>query len=298
MSKTPDVRLSDPMLQAMAALRQRRDAADRPIDMRLRRAGFEIAMEAAVRLAEPARRVSLGGVPCEILDTGTEGTSLLYLHGGGYCVGSPRTHRELAGRLARAARRPAVVPDYGLAPEHPFPAGLDDAFAVYCALAEQEGGAPALAGDSAGGGLALALMLRLREARLPLPPACGLMSPWTDLTLSGDAIGTRADRDPFLTPTSLESFAGAYAGGTDRALPLCSPLFGDLSGLPPLWVQVGSEEILFDDAARLVAGVRAAGGQAELVVGEGLFHVWQAVAPAPEAQAATGAMGRFLRAGP
>lgn len=287
--------VSEPIQIVAEMLRQRRAAADRlDLSMLERRTGFEANAVATLEFCteSPVLEV-IAGVACERLNAGASGAPILYLHGGGYCVGSPRTHRELASRIARAARRPCVVPDYRLAPEHPAPAAMDDVLAIHAALASAAGGGVFVAGDSAGGGLALALCLRLKATGSPLPSRLALMSPWTDMTLSGGSIGGRADRDPYLSRSVLEGFAQAYSP-KDRNSDGVSPLFGDLAGLPPMLIQVGSDEVLFDDAVRLAHRVTAAGGVAHLEVGEGLFHVWQAVPTAPEAVAATNRMGAFL----
>lgn len=290
--------MPSPMIEMAAAiLRQRREAADAlGLSLHQRRAAFEKNAEVTLALTDiDATPVELGGIACERLNGAATGGRLLYLHGGGYCVGSPRTHRELAGRIARAARRVAIVPDYRLAPDHPFPAGLDDALAVWRALLAEDATPPMLAGDSAGAGLALGLLVRLRDLGLPLPPRVGLMSPWTDLTLSGASMRDRATRDPYLSEPVMIEFATAYAARDQWQHPEASPHFADLSGLPPMWVQVGSEEVLYNDATRLVAQATLAGVEAMLEVGEGLFHVWQGVPTAPESIAATTRLGTFLR---
>lgn len=286
-----------PIMEAAAALlRQRRGRADvLQLTLLQRRAAFEANAEPLLAATDvDVEAVMIDGVPCERLNRAATGGAMLYLHGGGYCVGSPRTHRELAGRLARAANRVCIVPDYRLAPEHPFPAGLDDAFAVYQTLHETDELPPVLAGDSAGGGLALALLLRLRDEGLPMPPRMAVLSPWTDLLLTGGSIRDRAARDPYMTEAVLAAFAQAYAPPDIRHRVLVSPLHADLHGLPPLWIEVGSEEVLFDDAARLHARAMARGVETNLYVGEGLFHVWQAVPGAPEALAASDRIGAFL----
>jgi len=284
------------MEAAAALLRQRRARADElQLTLVQRRAAFEANAEPLLAATDiDVEIVTVGGVPCERLNRAATGGALLYLHGGGYCVGSPRTHRELAGRLARVANRVCIVPDYRLAPEHPFPAGLDDAFAVYQTLYQTAELPPVLAGDSAGGGLALALLLRLRDDGLPMPPRTAVLSPWTDLGLTGGSIHDRKARDPYMTEAALEVFAQAYAPPDIRRQVLVSPLYADLGGLPPVWIEVGSEEVLFDDAARFHARAVAQGIEATLYVGEGLFHVWQAVPGAQEALAASDRIGAFL----
>ncbi len=289
--------MASAVMEAAAELLRHRRARAEALQLTLlqRRVAFEANADlslAATDVDVEARVIS--GVACERLNGGASGGTLLYLHGGGYCVGSPRTHRELAGRLARSAKRVCVVPDYRLAPEHPFPAALEDAFAVYRWLCETEGEPPALAGDSAGGGLALSLILRLRDEGLPLSPRVAVLSPWTDLTFGGASIRDRAARDPYMSEAVLAAFADAYAPVGERDRPLLSPLHADLRGLPPLWIEVGSEEVLFDDAVRLQDRALLDGVETTLVVGEGLFHVWQAVPGAPEALAASDRIGSFL----
>jgi len=286
-----------PVMEAAAELLRHRRARAEALHLTLlqRRAAFEANAEISITATDnEVNAVVLSAVACERLNETATGGTLLYLHGGGYCVGSPRTHRELAGRLARSAKRTCVVPDYRLAPEDPFPAGLEDALAVYRSLCDTGGEPPVLAGDSAGGGLALALLLRLRDEGCPLPRRVAVLSPWTDLTLGGASIRDRAGRDPYMSERALAAFADAYVSVGKRDRPEVSPLYADLSGLPPLWIEVGSEEVLFDDAARLHARALAHGVEASLFVGEGLFHVWQAVPGAPEAVAASDRIGAFL----
>lgn len=231
--------------------------------------------------------------------TATSGRAILYLHGGGFVAGSPRTHRGIAGRLARGVRAEAFVPDYRLAPEHPFPAALDDAVAVYRALLErgQDPSALALAGDSAGGNLVFALLLTLKEKGLPLPAAAVALSPFVDMSGSGDSMRGNAALDPFLQVAGLPAIVGAYAPDRDPLEPLLSPLFGDLAGLPPCFIQCGSDEILRDDSVRMHAALRAAGVAAELEVWNRMPHVWQAFARfLPEGKAAIGRICGFLNA--
>lgn len=204
--------------------------------------------------------------------------AILYLHGGGYCVGSPQSHRGLISQLAAATGAQAYAIDYRLAPEHPVPAAVEDALAALAAL-EAKGIPPShviVAGDSAGGGLALATALRLRDAGKPLPAALYLISPWADLTLSGRAHKFRAHADPILTTESLDEYAAAYVGSSiDRAGQDASPMLADLSGLPPTLIQVGADEILLSDSEVLQARAEAAGVMAALEVWPGMIHVWQ-----------------------
>jgi len=245
--------------------------------------------------------VTTGGRPAEWIRPAAArpDAALLYLHGGGYVIGSPRSHRHLAEALARAGGVSCLLPDYRLAPEHPFPAAVDDAFAAYRWLVEEKRIVPgriAVGGDSAGGGLTVATLVAIREARLPLPAAGICLSPWTDLTCSAPSYDTRAARDPLVTLPGIAAMARAYLGATDPRTPLASPRFADLHGLPPLLIHVGSEEVLLDDAAGLADHARAAGVDATLEVWEQMIHVWHWFLPwLDEAQAAVDKIGAFLR---
>lgn len=209
--------------------------------------------------------VEIAGVACERLTpvTARPGRTLIYLHGGGYQVGSPRSHRFLAARLADRAGCDAVVPDYRMAPEAPFPAAVDDALAVYRALLA---GGPAegivLGGDSAGAGLALALALSAREAGLPRPAGLLLISPWVDLAHEGDTYAK--EEGDTVTLAGLRAAARSYAGGADVRNPLISPLYGKLEGLAPMRIDVGSDEALLTDSLRLAR--RAAEAQVEVAL--------------------------------
>jgi len=271
------------------------------IPLEKRRNQLEEAARRGIRLPRQARSrgVEVCGREAEWVEPagGEPGRSILYLHGGGYVMGSINTHRGLAGRIALAAQARLLVIDYRLAPEHPYPAALEDATAAYRWMLEQgiDPSHMSVGGDSAGGGLALATALSLREAGLPLPGALFLLSPWTDLTLSGDSIRERAERDPVLT-LGDDWFETSYAGSHSPTDPLISPLFGDLRGLPPCLIQVGSEEILFDDSARLARRLEEAGVENRMETWEGMWHVFQAYAPyAPEAQQAINQIGEFLK---
>ena len=236
-------------------------------------------------------QVDAGGVPADLLvpPGARRDAVLLYLHGGAYVAYSPRSHRELAARLARAAGCVALVPDYRLAPEHPWPAAVEDAVAAHGWARRQ--GEVVVGGDSAGGGLALALVQRLRAAGQPSPAALALLSPWTDLSLA-----ELADvDDPTLDAARLSAAAQAYAGDREITHPELSPVHADLSGLPPLHVEVGTGELLLPDSRRLVDAARRAGASATLHEGEGLPHVWQVFATTPEATASTDRVGAFLR---
>lgn len=239
--------------------------------------------------------VDADGVPAEWIGDGA--AVVVYLHGGGYCIGSLTSHRSMLTHLAGATGARVLAVDYRLAPEHPYPAALDDAVAAYRFAVRQAGAhRVVLAGDSAGGGLTIAALVALRDAGDP-PPAAGVcLSPWVDLTQSGETIATRADDDPMVRVVDLERWAGAYSGRLDEDDPLVSPLFADLAGLPPLLIEVGTAEVLLDDARRLAARARAAGVDVTIFEGDDLIHVWHFFAGAvPEADAGIDRVGRFIR---
>jgi epsilon-lactone hydrolase len=229
----------------------------------------------------------------------TEDRVFLYLHGGGYCICSLDTHRGLMARLALAGRLRVLGPEYRLAPEHPFPAALEDALLAYRFLLHE--GIPAehivIGGDSAGGGLTVATALSLRDAGEPLPAGLVLLSPWTDLTLSGQSMITRKAQDPiFGNESGGPRYGLAYIGNELATHPLISPLFGELHGLPPTLIHVGSDEILLDDSTRLAEKMEAAGVRVHLKIWEGMWHVFQAFAPwSPEAQLSINEIGEFVR---
>lgn len=238
-----------------------------------------------------------GDVPVEWVQApaADEQKTILYLHGGGYVIGSTATHRSLASRLSAASSARVLVVDYRLAPEHPFPAAVEDALTTY-RWALDEGQKPekmAIAGDSAGGGLTLALLVSIRDAGLPMP-ACGIcLSPWVDLEGRGATVAPGAVDDPMVTLDGIAGMAAAYAGGQLDA-PLASPLHADLGGLPPLLIQVGTREILLDDARRIAARARAAGVNVTLEEEAGLIHVWQLFPNLPESDQAVARIGAFL----
>lgn len=243
--------------------------------------------------------LTLAGVPAERLrPAGTPGpTVLYYFHGGAYLGGSPATHRGLLAHIAKAANCTVIALDYRLAPEHPYPAAKEDALAGWQALLAQ-GIAPehlVIGGDSAGGNLALACTLALRDAGQPLPRALVLISPWTDATSTSDSMASRAARDRILTPDGIRRAAAQFAGSTPLDDPGISPLYADPTGLPPTLVQVGDDEMLLDDSTRWAAAARAAGVDVTLDVQLGLWHVWQAMAGwMPEADRAVADIGAFI----
>ncbi len=225
-----------------------------------------------------------------------EDRAILYLHGGGYIVGSIVTHRALAGEISRAAGAQVLLIDYRLAPEHPHPAAVEDAVAAYRFLLEQEPTRTAIAGDSAGGGLAVASLVALRERGLSLPDAAVCISPWSDLTCSAESYRTRADLDPMIQSAGIAEMANAYLQGTPAETPTASPNFADLEGLPPLLIHAGTDEVLHDDAVGLHERAKAAGVESTLEIWEGMIHVWHAFHPMlEEGERAIERVGAFLR---
>lgn len=223
--------------------------------------------------------IDISGITTHVIQTDSDysGNGVLYLHGGGYVVGGIRSHAKLAAHLARSTHSKVWLPAYRKAPEHTFPAALHDAMVVYAALIQQ-GQDPRkliLAGDSAGGGLALSTAIAIRDAGLPMPAGIVLFSPWLDLSLSGETLKTHACRDAMLKPEWLRWCADAYQGNNASKEPGCSPLFANLRGLPPMLVHVGSEEVLLDDSRRLAAEIEKARGQITLKQFEGMGHVFQ-----------------------
>jgi len=246
------------------------------------------------------REVTAGGVPSHWLAApgADSGRVLLFLHGGGYELGSLRSDGELAARLGRASGMRVLFPEYRLAPEHPFPAAVDDVLAAWRWLRTDQdlsASSIAVAGDSAGGGLTVALLVATRDAGQALPAAAVLMSPTVDLTSSGASMIECADQDPISTPAMLRQFASDYLAGADPKTPLASPLFASLLGLPPLLVQVGTADLLFSDSERLATAAADAGVDVILEIGEGLPHVYQIMLGTPEAAEATEQIGKFLQ---
>lgn len=268
-------------LQLDAILRQ--GQFDPGADVATSRAAFN-ALMAQVPVADDVQQkpTNVGGVDgVEVTIRGTEPHGvILYFHGGVYVIGSSATSIPLVGDLARRAGARAITLDYRLAPEHPYPAAVEDAQAAYEGLLDQgiDPGQIALAGDSAGGGLAVATLLALREAGAPLPAGAFLMSPYVDLTLSGQTLAEKEALDPVLSPTSLRLRVPDYVAGADPSDPHISPIFADLGGLPPLLIQVGSHEILLSDALRLAARAADADVRVMLEVTPGVPHVFQGFA--------------------
>jgi acetyl esterase/lipase len=269
-------------------------------DLTQQRTGFEAMMAPLAPGPEVKQeRVQAGGVPAAwITAPGASATRVvLYLHGGGYILGSVKSHAGLISRISREGAARCLALDYRLAPEHPFPAAVEDACAAYRWLLRQ--GTPAsqiaIAGDSAGGGLTLATLVALRDAGDPLPAAGICMSPWTDLALTGESAKGGVD-DPLIPAAALPGMALPYLGKTDARTPTASPLYAELRGLPPLLIQVGTREVLYSDSTRIAEKAKAAGVDVTLEVGEGLIHVWQLFGDAvPESKDAVARIGAYLK---
>jgi len=273
--------LRNALIKLVIRWRRRKIDYNRPVAIRK---GTE---KLAARYVKTPRRcqvtpVDAGGVPAEwIRWRGADaGRVILYLHGGGYAICSPRTHRDLIWRLARACRARVLAPEYRMAPENPHPAAVEDAVASYRWLLKSgvKPGSIAVMGDSAGGGLTLVLLQRLRDMNIPLPACAVCLSPWTDLTASGKSMRKNKRRDPLLSPDAIEKFARHYVPRGDLAQPTASPLFGDFSKLPPLLIHAGTCEVLLDDARRAMEQAMAAGVETELKIWPGMIHVFQALA--------------------
>ncbi|MDP4006043.1 alpha/beta hydrolase [Methylobacterium sp. NEAU K] len=297
MTLPPPAEVSD-----IERIRARLVASPRPADLAARRervdalgAGYAVPSDIAV---EP---VDAGGVPAEWTATPAADRDrvILFLHGGGYVSGSLASHRHAVAQAGREAGTRTLALAYRLAPEHPFPAALDDALAGYRFLLEA-GYAPghiALAGESAGGGLALAAALSLRAMGLPLPRCLWLSSPWTDLALTGASLDTKAAIDPLISRAYLTELAAAYLNGADPDGPLVSPIRADLAGLPPMLIQVGSAETLLDDALRLANVAGAADVAVDLQVWPHMIHAWHLFYPeVADGRRSLASAGRFIRA--
>ena len=285
----------------IAVIRARLAASPRPADLAARRArvdalgaGYGLPDDVAV---QPAK---LRDVPAEWTATPAADRDrvILFLHGGGYVSGSLESHRHAVAQAGREAGTRTLALAYRLAPEHPFPTALGDALAGYRFLLES-GFAPgriALAGESAGGGLALAVALTLRARGLPLPACLWLSSPWTDLALTGVSLDTKAAVDPLLSRVYLAELAATYLNGADPGDPLVSPIRADLAGLPPMLIQVGSAETLLDDALRLAGVAAAADVAVELQVWPHMIHAWHLFYPEVAAgRRSLASAGRYIR---
>jgi monoterpene epsilon-lactone hydrolase len=246
------------------------------------------------------RRAEFAGLRAEWLtpEAPATGKVILYLHGGAYVFGNCATHRQLVSYVARACGVRALVIEYRLAPENPFPAAVEDALVAYRALRDEgyAAGDIILAGDSAGGGLVMALLLSLRDAGEEMPAGAVLLSPWLDLTASGESMTTRARRDPWFKPPDMPIIASYYCEENDYRNPLVSAVYADVAGLPPIYIQVGDDEILLSDSTRIAAKIEAAGGAVTLEVWPRMFHVFQVfVHQMPESREAIAKLVPFVQ---
>jgi acetyl esterase/lipase len=279
----------------------RENAPDRELSIEEMRQG----MEFMASLSSPS-----GDIECETLRVdgmnaewiSAPGSSadrvVLYLHGGGYVMGSINTHREMVSHISRATGARVLIIDYRLAPENPFPAAVEDAVKAFHWLLK-EGFIPeqmVIAGDSAGGGLTVATLVALRDAGEQMPAAAVCLSPWVDLEALGESMTSKAEDDPVVNRADILRIANAYLGGSAPRSPLASPLFADLGGLPPMLIQVGTAEVLLDDSARLTKKAREAGVDISYEPWEGMIHVWQYhAATVPEAKKAVERIGQFVK---
>ena len=292
--------MASPELADIITLLRSRPVVENPPVTDLRK-GFDVLASKFPLTPEfTFTRLDAGGVPAAWVEApgADQGRTMLYLHGGGYVIGSIDTHRELAGRLSQAAAARVLIIDYRLAPEHPYPAAVEDAVAAYRWLLA-DGAVPGrtvVAGDSAGGGLTVATMLALREAGDPLPAAGVCLSPWVDMEGIGDSMTGKADVDPMVRHEGLVRMASLYLNGADPRTPLAAPLYADLKGLPPLLIHVGTAETLLDDAIRLAERARAAGVEVTFESWDDMIHVWHLFAPLlPEGQQAVERVGAYVR---
>ena len=290
-----------PELDQVIALVKTREVDESQGATEGRRRSFEQMVD-GFTIDVPARysRVNAGGVTAEWVaaDGASDSRVVLYFHGGGYIIGSPRTHRPMMAHLSRDSAARVLSLDYRLAPEHPFPAPVEDAVASYRWLL-QEGFDPsriALGGDSAGGGLTVAALVQIRYLGLPVPAAGVCVSPWVDMEGLGESMETRAEADPMVGRENLMVSAKTYLGGADPRAPLAAPLYADLRGLPPLLIQVGDAEVLLDDSTRLAGIAREAGVKVQMDVWDDMIHVWPLFAPIlPEGKQAIAQAGEFIK---
>jgi epsilon-lactone hydrolase len=291
-----------PMVASSESLRIRRtivrDCVPDGVSIQEERAQWE-AYAGSLQLAEGTRLrpETIANVPCVWVEAESSDHQdmVLYIHGGGLIVGSSVTHREFASRLAQRIRRRVLLVDYRLAPEHPFPAALDDVGAVYADLAARMPTEQIVfGGESTGAGLGLAALLKLRDDGLPLPAAAFFISGHFDMTLSGSSMESRRQIDPFTAQESLERPIRWYANGADCKQPLLSPVFGELGALPPILLQVGDDEILLSDSVRVAERIRSSGGRVELRVWDAMWHTWPMHVGLPEADAALEEVKEFL----
>ena len=290
-----------PELEQVISLVRSRDVDETQGATEGRRRSFENMVDGfTFHVTARYSRVNAGGVTAEWVtaEEASDNRVVLYFHGGGYIIGSPRTHRAMLAQLSMDSSARVLALDYRLAPEHPFPAPVEDAVASYRWLLN-EGYDPAriaLAGDSAGGGLTVAALVQIRYLGLPIPAAGVCVSPWVDMEGLGESMQTRAAADPMIGRESLMVSAKTYLGGCDPRAPLAAPLYADLRQLPPLLIQVGDAEVLLDDSTRLAGVAREAGVDVKMDVWDDMIHVWHVFAPIlPEGKQAISQAGEFIK---
>ena len=267
---------------------------------RMRAAWNVMEGKSSVAKGVQVRQATIDGIDCEwLVPEGCDGAPVLYyLHGGAYLMGSTQTHRRMVSHIARASGTRALVPNYRLAPEHRFPAAIEDSTAVYRSLLEAgtDPAAIVIAGDSAGGNLTMATLLALRDAGDPLPTAVCLMSPWLDLAAEGESMDSRAKHDPWFRPEDIPEIVEKYCSKYDTKNPLVSPVYADPSNLPPTLIQVGDHEILLSDSTRMADKISEAGGYVTLQVWPDMWHVFQLfVGLMPESKRAINDIAAFLK---
>ncbi|MDJ0904488.1 MAG: alpha/beta hydrolase [Woeseiaceae bacterium] len=288
------------MMRAVTGAWFRSVNAERADVQRMRTVWHALANTLWTASGVDVRRTEFAGMRSEWLtpQAPARGKAMLYLHGGAYVFGNCTTHRQLVSYVARSCGVRALVIEYRLAPENPFPAAIDDSLAAYRALRD-DGYGPGdivLAGDSAGGGLVMALLLSLRDAGEEMPAGAVLLSPWLDLTASGESMTTRAKRDPWFKPPDMPIIASYYCAEDEYRNPLVSPVFANVEGLPPIYIQVGDDEILLSDSTRIAGNIEAAGGDVTLEVWPDMFHVFQVfVHQMPESRAAIDKLVPFVK---
>ena len=292
--------MSSEQLAALKTVLRERGKPENPTVAEMRARIAEVGERFPAPAEADVTSVTVAGRPAEwVAAPGVDtGRAVLYLHGGGYVIGSCDSHRNLAYNIAAASKARVLLLDYRLAPESPFPAAVEDAVGAYCWLLD-EGFAPgrlSIAGDSAGGGLTVAALVALRYRGQPMPAAGLCLSPWVDMEGVGASMAAKEDEDPMLNHEALLWFSERYLGGADARAPLAAPIYADLRGLPPLLVQVGTAEVLLDDSLRLAERARAAGVDVSLDVAHDMMHVWHLFEPVlDEAGEAIARAGAFLR---
>lgn len=292
--------MSQIALEIRAYLTERKNAPV-PASIEEARASYEeMASKIPLFANTEIEKIEVNGIKAEwvVAPNVDKNCVVLYLHGGAYTLGSPNTHRALASRISAATKSKVLLLDYRLAPEHPFPSAIEDGCTAYRWLINNGflHSNIFICGDSAGGALTLSTVISLRDSNEVLPKRIALISPWTDLAATGESLISLSEIDPWLEAKELTNLARLYLAGTDAKHPLASPLYANLSNLPPMLIQVGSDEILLDDSTRLAKLAQEVGTEIELEVYSGMWHVWHAFADKlPEGQRAIDKIGVFFR---